>query len=44
VPTKAELANIQPVTGDAMSFSGRVVAANRTLVQGYNQIRNEIHD
>lgn len=41
VHSDAELANIQPVSGDATSFSESVVAANRTLVQGYNRIRNE---
>lgn len=41
VHSDAELANIQPVTGDATSFSESVVAANRSLVQGYNRIRNE---
>lgn len=41
VHSDADLANIQPVTGDATSFSESVVAANRSLVQGYSRIRNE---
>jgi carbonic anhydrase/acetyltransferase-like protein (isoleucine patch superfamily) len=36
-----ELASIQPVSGDATSFSESVAEANRTLVLGYNRIRNE---
>ncbi|MDP2826964.1 MAG: carbonate dehydratase [Sulfuritalea sp.] len=36
-----ELARIQPVSGDATSFSESVAEANRMLVRGYNRIRNE---
>jgi carbonic anhydrase/acetyltransferase-like protein (isoleucine patch superfamily) len=42
VRSDAELADIQPVSGDAASFSESVVAANLALVQGYNRIRNEL--
>jgi carbonic anhydrase/acetyltransferase-like protein (isoleucine patch superfamily) len=41
VHSDADLAQIQPVTGDATSFSESVAEANRTLVKGYNSIRNE---
>lgn len=41
VHSDEELAHIQPVSGDATSFSESVAEANRALVKGYNSIRNE---
>jgi len=41
VHSDEELARIQPVSGGETSFSESVAEANRTLVRGYNRIRNE---
>lgn len=41
IHSDAELAEIEPVSSDAASFSESVAQANHELVKGYKRIRNE---
>ena len=41
IHSDAELAQIEPVSADAASFSESVTQANNELVKGYKRIRNE---